>query len=73
MVRTSAGEIASEIERIFEAKVKPETIKSRILRAGSNEPQPPTPENDTQNGGDSGDKLTPQEVVKEVEGRVGRK
>ncbi|TVM16448.1 hypothetical protein DPQ33_12615 [Oceanidesulfovibrio indonesiensis] len=44
-------------DRIFEAKVKPETIRKRIERSnGTNVPDTPTHENDTQKGGDNGDR-----------------
>jgi hypothetical protein len=64
---------AAEIERIFEAKMKPETIKSKVLRAaGSNEPPTTTSGDNSGNGGDSGDKMTATDVLREVEKRVQR-
>lgn len=62
-LRSIGREIAQEIERIFEAKVNPGTIKERArrLEAGTNvpphaAPTPPRPE-----GGCTGCKITPGE------------
>jgi hypothetical protein len=50
-LRFIGREIAKEIKRLFEAKVNPETIKSRALSmAGSNEPPQATPQEETESG-----------------------
>jgi len=58
--------IAAEIERVFETKVNPETIKSKVLRAraGSNEPEAENLDAPTVKPGDSGD------ILREVERKV---
>lgn len=76
-LRSIAGEIASEIERIFEAKVKPTTIVSRVQRAASDANASPTAthENDTQNCGDNGDRpysIAPAVLVEKVDAVVKR-
>jgi len=69
--RALARELAEEIDKYFEVKVNEETLKSRILRAsGSNEPDAENPATTPVQRGDSGDKLTPQEVVREVDAVV---
>ena len=56
-LREIGREIAAEIERIFEAKVKPTTLISKVQRVASdaNASQTATAEHDSGNGGDNGD------------------
>ena len=63
---------AAEIERIFEAKVKPDAIKQKAMRmdAGTNVPPTTTSGDNSGNGGCSGCSLTPGDVLREVEKRV---
>jgi len=69
--RALARELAEEIDKYFEVKVNEETLKSRILRAsGSNEPDAENQATTPVQGGNSGNKLSPQEVVKEVDAIV---
>jgi len=58
-------ELAAEIERVFEAKVNPCTLKERARRmeAGTNVPTVGNQATTPPNAGDSGDIITPQEVV----------
>jgi hypothetical protein len=68
-LREIGRKIAAEVEKYFEAKVSPETIKSKALRmqAGSNEPPQENATNTGDNSGDTGDKLTPVEISAQVE------
>lgn len=64
--------VASEVEKYFETKVNPETIKSKALRmqAGSNEPPTENPTTAGVAGGDSGDKPTIQDATKIMDKEV---
>jgi hypothetical protein len=66
------AEGAAEIERIFEAKVKPETIRKKVERidGGTNVPPTTTDGDNSGNCGCSGCNLTPGGVLREVEKRV---
>jgi hypothetical protein len=79
-LRTIGKEIAEEIERIFQTKVDPHTIRMKASRmeAGTNVPpdeNPPHPGGEAGDSGDSGDnspELTPQEIVTQVNELVKR-
>ena len=53
-IRETCRDMADWIERYFETKIPAETLRSRAKRIknslGSNEPTPPTPQNDNGNG-----------------------
>ena len=64
-LRESGRVIAAEIEKVFEAKVNPGTIKERARRMiGTNVPERENPDTPTVKHGDSGD------IVREVERKV---
>lgn len=67
--------IAAEIQKLFEATVNPDAIRIRAARikARTNVQATETPATKRVEGGDNGDKFTPQEVVREVDAtRAGR-
>lgn len=56
-------ELAAEIEKVFEAKVSPDTLRKRAERmGGSNEPDAETPATTPKSVATSGYKPKPQEV-----------
>ena len=66
--------IAAEIEKVFEAKVNPGTILTKVAREAkrtvSNETQVGNQDAPTVNPGHTGHKISPTEIVDEVEKRV---
>ncbi len=64
--------IAAEIQKLFEATVNPDAIRIRAARikARTNVQATKTPVTTRVEGGDTGDKFTPQEVVREVDAIV---
>ena len=70
-LREIGRELAEEIERVFEAKVNPRTLISKTIRANrqndSNGSHDGNKATTPLHPGDSGDKLTPNNVVKLVE------
>jgi len=70
-LREIGRELAAEIEKVFEAKVKPGTLAERARRmAATNVAGAEPPATMPVQGGNSGNKLSPQEVVKEVDALV---
>jgi hypothetical protein len=71
-LRAIGRELAQEIERIFEAKVHPNTLRQRATRmfGGTNVPLDETLTAPTVDAGDTGDKLTPTEVINMMSGLV---
>jgi len=70
--REIGREIAAEIERVFETKVNPETIRKRAERldGGTNVPPAPTIGDVCGKVATSGDKLTPEKIVEKVDALV---
>lgn len=70
--REIGREIAAEIERVFETKVNPRTVEKRAERmSGATFVAPnPTAGDDCGKGGNIGNKLSPQDVVKAVDAEV---
>ncbi len=63
--------VAAEVEKYFETKVHPRTIEKRAGRMSATNVAPQQSQTNTVGkGGDSGDKTTTQEAVKEVEKEV---
>lgn len=59
-----ATELQAEIEKVFQAKLSIPCLRSRIARQKcANAQQPETPATTPVKGGNTGNKLTPQEVV----------
>ena len=71
LLREIGRELAAEIEKVFEAKVKPGTLAERARRmAATNVSGAENPATTPVQGGNTGNKLSPQEVVKEVDAIV---
>ena len=69
-LREIGRELAAEIERVFDAKMAPDTIRKRAARMPrTNVQQPETTAATPVQAGNSGNKLTPQEVVVQVKGK----
>ena len=73
-MREIGRELAAEIERVFEAKVNPGTLKERARRmeAGTNVPTDENQATAPLHPGDNGDKITPDTVIPMVEKVVKR-
>lgn len=67
-LREIGRELAAEIEKVFEAKVDAGTLFQRARRQADTNVSPSENQAATPvQGGDTGDKLSPQEVVKQVD------
>jgi len=67
-LREIGRELAAEIERVFEAKVNPETLRSIARRSGGSiDPKETNAAPAPLSRGDTGDILTPQRVVEDVD------
>ncbi|MGE4536177.1 MAG: hypothetical protein AB7D37_03780 [Desulfovibrio sp.] len=61
-------ELSKEVDRVFQTKINPDTLRKRAARlTRTNVQGDETPATTPVKGGDSGDKMTPQEVVKQVD------
>ena len=66
-----ATELQAEIEKVFQAKLSITCLRSKVSRKRcANAQQPETPATTPVQAGDSGDKMTPQKVVKSVDALV---
>lgn len=71
-LREIGRELAAEIERVFKARVSPNTLRMKASRmvGGTNVPDSETPATTPVEGGNTGNKLTPKEVVVRVDALV---
>ncbi len=74
-LREIGRELAAEIERVFEAKVNPDTLRKKAERieGGTNVPTGENPATTPVKPGDSGDIYAPEVVVRKIDALVDKR